>query len=62
MTVTEHDDVILEPSADVTKIVAEPDATAVTRPDDDTDAIDVLEDDHVIALFVAFDGAMVTCN
>ena len=43
----------------MTVIVADPAAFAVTTPDVDTIAIDVLLDDQVTDLFVAFDGLTV---
>ncbi len=57
-TVTAHV-AFLPPSFVVTVIVAEPADFAVTTPEDDTVATDVLLDDHVTALLVALDGVTV---
>ena len=54
-TVTEHV-AVLDPSVVVTVIVAVPAALAVTTPLEDTVATEVLLDDHVTDLSVAFDG------
>lgn len=55
LTVTEHVAVLL-PSEVLAVIVADPAALAVTVPSDDTVATEVLFDDHVTVLFVAFEG------
>ena len=47
---------VLPPSVVFTVMVAEPAALAVTVPSVETVATEVLLDDHVTALFVAFDG------
>jgi hypothetical protein len=46
------------PSVLLAHTFAVPAATAVTRPDELTVAMDVLLDDHVSVLLVAFDGAI----
>ena len=61
VTVTLHV-AVLDPSAVLTVIVAEPAAFAVTRPEEETVATDILLDDHVTFLFVAFDGETVAVN
>ena len=40
-------------------MVADPTAFAVTTPEEETVATDVLFDDHVTVLFVAFEGETV---
>ena len=57
-TVTEHV-AVFPPSFVVTVMVAVPAALAVTTPEDDTVATDVLLDDHVTDLFVALEGVTV---
>ncbi len=58
MTVTAHV-AFLAPSLVVTVIVAEPAAFAVTTPEEETVATEVLLDDHVTVLSVALDGLTV---
>ena len=60
-TVTAHV-AVLPPSWVVTVIVAEPAATAVTKPVELTVATAVLPDDQVTAWLVAFEGAIVAVN
>ena len=50
------------PSAAVALMVTVPAALAVTRPVDETVAMEVLPDDHVTFLFVAFEGLTVADN
>jgi hypothetical protein len=50
---------VLDPSDVVTVIVAFPADCAMTTPEEDTDATEVLLDDHVTDLSVAFDGETV---
>ena len=57
-TVTEQV-AVLFPSTVLTVIVAVPTLTAVTTPELDTVATDVLFDDHVTDLFVAYEGVTV---
>ena len=57
-TIIVHIPVRLLPSVLVAKTLAVPAATAVTRPDECTVAMDVLLDDHVSVLLVALDGAI----
>ena len=52
----------LSPSFEVTVIVAEPTAMAVTLPLESTVATLVLELDHVTFLFAAFDGETVAVS
>jgi hypothetical protein len=61
LTVTEHF-AVLPPSFVVTVIVAEPAVFAVTTPEDDTVATEVLLDDHVTDLSVALAGETVAVN
>ena len=60
-TVTEHV-AVLPPSFVVTEIVVEPAALAVTTPEDDTVATDVLLEDQVTDLSVAFEGVTVAVS
>jgi hypothetical protein len=60
-TVTEHV-AFFPPSFVVTVIVAEPADLAVTTPDDDTVATEVLLDDHVTDLSVALEGVTVAVS
>jgi hypothetical protein len=53
---------VLAPSCVVTVIVADPDATAVTRPDPFTVATAVLFELQLTVLFVAFDGDTVAVS
>jgi hypothetical protein len=53
---------VLPPSTVVTVIVAEPTATAVTKPDPVTVAIEESDDDQETAVFVALLGATVAVN
>ena len=46
----------------VAVIVAVPDPLEVTRPEEDTVATFVLDEDHVTVLFVAFDGVTVAVS
>ncbi len=55
LTVTEHV-AVFSPSTVFTVIVAVPTDLAVTKPEEETVAIDVLLDDHVTDLLVALDG------
>ena len=57
-TVTEHV-AVFEPSVVFTVIVADPADFAVTTPDEDTVATEVLLEDQVTFLFVAFEGETV---
>lgn len=61
MTVTEQV-AFLPPSLVVTVIVADPADLAVTTPEEDTVATDVLLDDHVTDLSVALDGVTVAVS
>jgi len=61
-TVTAHVPVTPLPSAAVAVIVAVPAATAVTTPEEETVATDVLLDVHVIAELVAVVGKTVAVN
>ena len=58
LTVTEHV-AVFDPSSDFTVIVAVPAAFAVMTPEEDTVATDVLLEDQVTDLFVAFEGVIV---
>jgi hypothetical protein len=60
-TVTEHV-AFLPPSLVVTVIVADPAALAVTTPELETVATDVLLEDQVTDLSVAFEGVTVAVN
>ena len=60
-TVTEHV-AVFEPSFVVTVIVVVPTALAVTTPEDETVATEVLLEDQVTDLSVAFDGDTVAVN
>jgi hypothetical protein len=53
---------VFPPSFVITVIVADPTAFAVTTPEEDTVATDVLFDDHDTVLSVAFDGVTVAVN
>ena len=50
---------VFPPSLVLTVIVADPAAIAVTKPEDETVATEVLFDDQVTDLFVAFEGETV---
>jgi hypothetical protein len=61
LTVTVHV-AVLPPSAVVAVTVAVPGERAVTRPPEETDATEPLDEDHVTFRFVAFEGETVAAS